>query len=165
MANNQKTKTKPKNLQEKLAAAEAKANENWDAVLRAKAELENLQRRAEKDVANAHKYGLEKFVLDLLPVMDSMERGLESCADAKDTKTIHHGMQLTVDMLLKSLNKFKVEQINPLGKDFDPEQHEAMTIKENKSVKPNTVVEVMQKGYLLNGRLIRPALVIVAKSS
>jgi molecular chaperone GrpE len=161
-----------KKLQEKLTEAEAKINEHWNEVLRAKADLQNVQRRAEQDVAKAHKYGLEKFALELLPIIDSLERGLSSC-DEKLTHTLknnellknmRHGMELTIDMFLKTLQKFGIEQVDPIGKDFNPELHEAMSIKEDPNLKPNTIVEVIQKGYTLNGRLLRPALVIVAKT-
>jgi len=154
-----------KTLQDKLTAAEEKANENWNEVLRARADMANMQKRAEKDVVNAHKYGLEKFIMELLPVVDSMEHGLNSTDENNElVKNIRHGMQLTIELMLKILKQHKVEQVNPLGKDFDPELHQAMTMREDTSVKPNTVLEVMQKGYVLNGRLIRPALVVVAKN-
>jgi molecular chaperone GrpE len=161
-----------KKLQEKLTEAEAKINEHWNEVLRAKADLQNVQRRAEQDIAKAHKYGLEKFALELLPIVDSLERGLNSC-DEKLThtdennvllKNMRHGMELTINMFLKTLQKFGIEQVDPVGKDFNPELHEAMSIKEDPNLKPNTIVEVIQKGYTLNGRLLRPALVIVAKT-
>jgi molecular chaperone GrpE len=154
-----------KKLQDELNKTEEKANENWNEVLRARAEMANMQKRAEKDVANAHKYGLEKFIMELLPIVDSMEHGLNSCDEDNElVKKIRHGMQLTIELMLKTLKQHKVEQIDPLGKEFDPELHQAMTMREDTGVKPNTVVEVMQKGYTLNGRLIRPALVVVAKS-
>lgn len=151
-------------LIEKLTAAEQKANEHWNDMLRAKAELENMQKRVERDIANAHKYALEKFAIELLPIIDSMELGLVSCANKKTdvVNGILNGIQLTLELFLKTLQKFNIKQIDPLGKLFDPELHEAMTIKEDTSVKPDTVVEVLQKGYQLNDRLIRPALVVVA---
>ena len=154
-----------KALQKKLDAAEDKSNEYWQQVLHAKADLDNMRKRAEKDVANAHKYGQEKFILELLPVIDSLERALDTSSDNEALKNVNHGVQLTVEMFLKVLHKIGVEQVDPLGHDFDPDLHEAMTMKEDPNVKPNTVIEVMQKGYVLNSRLIRPALVIVAKKS
>jgi len=160
-------------LQEKLTEAEAKINEHWNNLLHAKADLQNVQRRAEQDVAKAHKYGLEKFAIELLPVIDSLERALINCdenlthTNENNTvlKNMRHGIELTTNLFLKTLQKFGIEQVNPLGKDFNPELHEAMTIKEDPNVKPNTVLEVLNKGYTLNARLIRPALVIVAKNS
>ncbi len=154
-----------KELQEKLTAAEEKANEYWQQVLHGKADLDNMHKRAEKDVANAHKYGQEKFILELLPVIDSLERALDTSSDNEILKNVNHGVQMTIEMLLKTLSKAGVEQVDPLGHEFNPDLHEAMTIREDSNVKPNTVVEVMQKGYVLNSRLIRPALVIVAKKS
>lgn len=154
-----------KELQDKLNEAEEKVNEYWNEILRGKADLENQRKRAERDLANAHKYGLDKFAKELLPVIDSMERGLETCNhDDELSKKICHGMQLTIDMMLKACEKVGLQQIDPIGQEFDPEHHEAMTMQEDKKAKPNTVLMVMQKGYLLNDRLLRPALVVVAKS-
>ena len=155
-----------KELEDSLTAAEQKGDEYRNEVLRLKAEIENMQRRSERDVANAHKYGLEKFATELLPVMDSLEHGLASCESADGDelyKNIQSGMQLTRDMLMKTLEKFKIEQVDPQGQPFNPEHHEAMSTQNDPKAKPNTVLRVFQKGYLLNGRLIRPALVIVAK--
>jgi len=147
-------------LQEKLTEAQ-------NETLRAKAELENIRRRAEQDIAKAHKFGLEKFALNLLPVVDSLEHGLASCDESNDNpvlKNIRNGIELTLKMFLDTLQKHNILQIDPLGKDFNPELHEAMTIKEDPNLKPNTVVQVLQKGYTINERLLRPALVIVAKT-
>jgi molecular chaperone GrpE len=160
-----------KKLQDKLTEAEAKVNEHWNEVLRAKADLQNVQRRAEQDIAKAHKFALEKFAQDLLPVIDSLERGLTSCdenlthsnEDSPVLKNIRSGVELTIEMFLKVFQKFGIEQVDPIGHDFNPELHEAMTLKEDPSVKSDTVVEVIQKGYTLNNRLLRSALVVVAK--
>lgn len=156
-----------KALEEKLTKAEQKSHENWDKLLRAKAEFENLQRRVDRDIANAHKYGVEKLVEDLFPVLDSLERGIDGQqpdANADEMlKSVCEGVKLTTDMLLKTLEKFGVKQINPLGEPFNPELHEAMTMQDDKKAKPNTVLKVMQKGYLIYSRLIRPALVVVSK--
>ncbi len=161
-----------KKLQDKLTEAEAKINEHWNEVLRARADLQNVQRRAEQDVAKVHKFALEKFAQDLLPVIDSLERGLASCdenlthsiEDSPILNNIRSGVELTIEMFLKVFQKFGIEQVDPIGHDFNPELHEAMTLKEDPNVKLDTVVEVIQKGYTLNNRLLRPALVIVAKN-
>jgi molecular chaperone GrpE len=151
-------------LEAKLTASENKANENWNLALLARADLENFRRRADKDIANAHKYGLEKLVKDLLPVVDGLELSLNSLNNNTIPENFSAGIKITFDMLLKTLNKFGVEQIDPLGKEFNPELHQAMSTKEDTSVKDNIVVDVMQKGYILSGRLLRPALVIVTKN-
>lgn len=152
-------------LEAKLTAAEKKAEENMNLVLLARADLENFRRRTEKDIANAHKFGLEKLVKELLPVIDSLELSCESFGQEEATSGVHSGIKLTLEMLLKALNKFGVEQIYPQGKDFNPELHQAMSTKAEPQMKDNTVAQVMQKGYLLNNRLLRPALVIVAKNN
>jgi molecular chaperone GrpE len=152
-------------LEAKLAAAEAKTNENWNLALLARADLENFRRRAEKDIANAHKYGLEKIIKELLPVVDSLELSFGSFNDEAVPQAIRAGIQLTLDMLLKVLGKAGVEQVDPLGKEFNPELHQAMSTKEDPNVQNNIVLQVMQKGYILNGRLLRPALVVVTKNS
>lgn len=160
-----------KQLQEKLNETENKANDYWNTVLRSKAELENAIRRAERDVSNAHKYALEKFVSELLAVIDSSEQGLISCKEAinknQENNTLlinmYNGMELTTNMLLNVCKKFGVEQINPLGDEFNPDLHQAISTIEDPNAKTNTVIQILQKGYLLNGRLVRPALVVVAK--
>jgi len=160
-----------KQLMEKLNEAEAKANDYWDAVLRAKAELENINRRSERDIANAHKYALEKFIDELLPIIDSLEQGLISCKELSNKNpdnntllsSICSGMQLTINMFLNVCKKFGIEQINPLNSPFNPDLHQAISTVEATDNNSNTVTQVLQKGYLLNSRLIRPALVVVAK--
>lgn len=160
-----------KQLEEKLTAAEVKANDYWNAMLRAKAELENVARRSERDIANAHKYALEKFTNELLAVIDSLEQGLISCKEAinktQESNTLLismcNGMELTLNMFLGTCKKFGIEQINPLGNEFNPELHQAISTIEDQNAKSHTVLQVLQKGYLLNGRLIRPALVVVSK--
>ena len=147
----------------KLNEAEEKANRSTDQALRTQAELENIRRRAEKDVSNAHKYGLEKLINEILPVIDGIERGLAIPAPNAEAKNIHAGMEMTLGMLLKALEKYGVKQINPVGEVFNPEQHQALSMVEKAGAAPNTVIEVMQQGYLLNDRLLRPAMVIVAK--
>lgn len=157
-------------LTKELAEMEQKANEHKEAMLRAKADLENMQRRVEKEIANAHKYGLEKFAGDLLAVVDSLEQGLNTCreslAKTGDTllNSVGNGMEMTINILLSVFKKFGIEQINPLGEDFNHDFHEAISTLESADAKPNSVIQVLQKGYTLNGRLMRPALVIVAKT-
>ncbi|MCK4869695.1 MAG: nucleotide exchange factor GrpE [Gammaproteobacteria bacterium] len=153
-----------KELEEKLTTAEQKVTEHWNQVMSAKAEMENVRRRAERDVTNAHRYGLDKFLPELLPVVDSLERGYESCDASNEVlDKMREGLGFTLEMFLKVLQKHNVEQIDPLGKEFNPDLHEAMSMQEDSNVKLNTVLNVLQKGYTLNGRLLRPALVIVAK--
>ncbi len=146
-----------------LAAAEAKAEDNWNQLLRVKAEAENIRRRAERDVENAHKYALEKFVNELLPVKDSLELGLAAAgADGADLAKVSEGIELTQRMLASALGKFGVVEVDPTGQRFNPEQHQAMSMQDVPDAEPNTVINVFQKGYTLNERLIRPAMVVVA---
>lgn len=148
-----------------LVAAEAKAQENWDKFLRATAEADNARRRAEREVAAAHKYGVEKFARELLGVRDSLELGLKS-ADAPEAsaESLKQGMTLTLKQLTGTMDKMGITQLDPTGEPFNPEHHEAVTMLENGDVAPNTVIDVMQKGYLLADRLLRPAMVVVAKA-
>ncbi len=148
-------------LKEKLKAAETKATESWDRALRTKAEMDNMQRRTEKDIESAHKYALEKFANDLLPVVDNLERGLEN--QDEPGNGIIEGVQLTLKMFYDVLKKFGVEQIDPTGHPFNPELHQAVSVQSDPKVQTNMVINTLQKGYLLNGRLVRPALVIVSK--
>ena len=153
-----------KKLEDELNEAEEKFNQATNQILRLQAELANSQKRAERDVSNAHKYGVEKLIFDLLPVIDSLENGLETeVGDNEFAKNLHAGMELILSMLQKTLEKFGVEILDPVGKVFNPEFHEAMTMQESSDVDSNTVITVFQKGYLLNQRLVRPALVVVAK--
>ncbi|PCH64840.1 MAG: nucleotide exchange factor GrpE [Gammaproteobacteria bacterium] len=149
-------------LEAQLEDAQAKAKENWDQYLRAKAEMDNLRRRNIKDVENAHKYGIEKFVNELLPVLDGMAMGL-SVEDAS-AESLREGMELTLSMLGKMMENLGIEEVDPLDEKFDPEKHQAMSMQPNADVEPNTVIAVMQKGYVLNERLIRPAMVMVSKA-
>ncbi|UCE77466.1 MAG: nucleotide exchange factor GrpE [Gammaproteobacteria bacterium] len=153
-------------LQALLTDARSKADEHWDQCLRLQAELENLRKRSERDLSQAHKFALEKFAAELLPVKDSLEMGV--AAAAEESATVEHlreGSELTLKMLTSALEKFKVKEINPLNEQFNPEYHEAMSMQERADVAPNTVVTVVQKGYLLNDRLIRPAMVIVSRAA
>ena len=137
-----------------------------DRVLRALADTENLRKRAERDLANAHKFALERFAAELLPVKDSLEMGVAAAADeAADVSRLKEGSELTLKMLAAALEKFNILEINPLNEPFNPEYHEAMSMQERGDVAPNTVVTVVQKGYLLNDRLVRPAMVIVSRAA
>jgi molecular chaperone GrpE len=149
-------------LEAQLEQAQAKATENWDHFLRAKAEMDNLRRRNTKDVENAHKYGIEKFVTELLPVMDSMAMGVG--VEEATAESLREGMVLTMDMLKNMMEKLGIEEIDPMNEKFDAEKHQAMTMQPNPDVEPNTVIAVMQIGYSLNDRLIRPAMVMVSKA-
>lgn len=152
-------------LIQKLNETEQKTNEYWERILRMQAESENAVRRTERDVANAHKYALEKFVGDLLPIVDS----LELCPTKVDgemqkaAQPVIEGVELTLKMFYNTLEKFGVKQINPVSEVFDPEFQQAISMQEDPDVKPGTVISVLQKGYTLNNRLVRPALVVVAK--
>lgn len=152
-------------LLEKLAQAEAAAQEEKDRALRIAAEMENLRRRSALDVEKAHKFALEKFSGELLPVIDSLERALElSDRENEALKPTLEGVDLTLRSMLSTVAKFGVEAINPLGEPFDPNRHQAISMVENGEVAPNSVIAVMQKGYELNGRIIRPAMVMVARA-
>lgn len=150
-------------LESQLEYAQAKATENWDHYMRAKAEMDNLRRRNIKDVENAHKFGIEKFVTEILPVLDGIGMGL-SVEDAS-AESLREGMELTMTMLEKMMEKLGIEEIDPLNEPFDAAKHQAMSMQPNADVKPNTVIAVMQKGYSLNERLIRPAMVMVSKAA
>lgn len=132
--------------------------------LRTQAEMENLRRRMDRDISNAHKFGSEKLVVDLLPVVDGLVRGIEETnVDDEKVQNVRKGMELTLDMLLKTLEKNGVSEINPArGDAFDPEQHEAMSMQPDPEADANTILQVFQRGYSLNGRVIRAAMVMVA---
>lgn len=153
-------------LNQSLAQAQAKAAENWDTLLRTRAEAENIRRRTARDLENAHKYALERFAQELLPIIDSLHMGFRAAqsADVAIDK-LREGTELTLKMFETALAKFQVVALDPVGQPFNPEQHQAVTLIESKDVAPNTVVTVLQKGYTLNERLIRPAMVIVAKAA
>ena len=152
-------------LQKQLKQAEKKAEENWDKALRVQAEMENLKRRTQKDLENAHKYGLEKFAKELLSVIDSLELGIQaSTSDNPEVVALKHGSELTIKQFESVFAKFNVEAIDPVGQAFNPELHQAMTMQPSADVEPNTVLNVFQKGYILNGRLIRPAMVVVSQA-
>ena len=164
--NEEKLESPEKNadsLEAQLEQAQAKASENWDQFIRAKAEMDNLRRRSVKDLENAHKFGIEKFVTELLPVLDSMVMGL--AVEDASAESLREGMELTMNMLEKMMEKLGIEEIDPLNEKFDAAKHQAMTTQPSAEVEPNTVLAVMQKGYSLNERLIRPAMVIVSRAA
>jgi molecular chaperone GrpE len=146
-----------------LTDARSKVDEHWDQCLRLQAEIENMRKRNERDLANAHKFALEKFAAELLPVKDSLEMGLLAADENIDVARLKEGSELTLKLLSSAMEKFNISEINPLNEDFNPEYHEAMSMQERADVAPNKVVTVVQKGYLLNERLIRPAMVIVSR--
>ena len=148
-----------------LEDARGKADEHWDQCLRLQADLENLRKRAERDLANAHKYALERFAAEILPVQDSLEMGLAAFdQENADVGKLREGNELTLQMLGNVLAKFNIIEVNPQDEPFNPEFHQAMSMQPRDDVAPNTVVTVVQKGYLLNDRLVRPAMVIVAQA-
>ncbi|MFL1455256.1 nucleotide exchange factor GrpE [Marinobacter sp. GN3S48] len=149
-------------------ALQAQVQEYQEQALRAQAEMQNVRRRAELDVEKAHKFALEKFVKELLPVADSLEKAVESTegqeASGELVASIREGVEMTLNLFMNSLGKFNVEQVNPVGEPFDPQLHEAMSMVPAPDAEPNSVVAVVQKGYTLNERLVRPAMVVVAKA-
>lgn len=146
-----------------LESAKEEIDQLKDQALRSQAEVENIRRRAARDVENARKFALERFAKDLLPALDGLQKSAESAAAATDVKAVADGVSLSLKLLLDTLRKNGIEQVDPLGEPFDPARSEAMALVENPDAEPNSVMEVMQKGYLLNGRLLRAAKVIVAK--
>ena len=153
-------------LEKRLEAAEAKAKNAEDKVLRAHAEMENIRRRSERELENAHKYGMEKFATELLPVFDSLELGLIAAnKEEADLAKVAEGTELTLKMFSAAFDKFGINQLHPIGEAFNPEFHQAMTMIEHPEKDPNTVIDVMQKGYTINDRLIRPAMVVVSKAA
>lgn len=136
-----------------------------DQVLRVQAEMQNVRRRAERDVENAHKYALDKFTADLLPVVDNLERAL-AAIDTEDEaqKGVSEGLELTLKSFMEVLSRHKIEAIDPAGQPFDADLHQAVSMVPNPDLEPNTVMDVFQKGYTLNGRLVRPAMVVVSQA-
>lgn len=148
---------------QKMQAALAEAN---DKLLRSGADAQNMRRRLLQDIENAHKYSIEKLARELVSVVDSLEKGLEATVDSAQGQvaSMRQGMELTYKMLLSTLEKFHIHQVDPIGAVFDPKQHEALTTQESTDVEPNTVLTVVQKGFVIHDRVLRPARVIVAKS-
>jgi len=151
-------------LQAALEDAQQKAQENWEGLLRTRAELENQRKRSAREVGNALKFGSERLVSEFLPVKDSLELGLSASEQAADLESLKEGMTLTLKLLDSALEKCRVQELNPVGEKFDPQFHQAMTVQEAPEAEPGTVLSVVQKGYLLHDRLLRPAMVIVAKT-
>jgi molecular chaperone GrpE len=151
-------------LRDALAQAEALAQDNWDRYLRAVAELENFRKRAARDVEQARKFGIERLAAELLPVLDSLEMGLEAGQSAT-SETLLEGKKATVRLLQGTLQKFGVETVVPAGEPFNPEFHEAISVQPAADARPGSVLAVVQKGYQLNGRLLRPARVVVAAAA
>lgn len=153
-------------VEAELAAAQEEVANLKDQMLRVQAEMQNIRRRAEADVEKAHKFGSEKFANEMLSVVDNLERAVAACVAEDDaTKAIREGVELTLTGLLSSMAKFKVEVVNPEGEPFNAELHQAMTMVDSPDAAPNTVLAVMQKGYTLHGRLLRPAMVVVSKGA
>ena len=149
-------------VDEKLRSELESAN---DQVLRIQAEMQNVRRRAQRDVENAHKFALDKFVSGLLPVVDNLERALGTIDDDDAAqKSVSEGLQLTLKSFVDVLASFKVLQVNPVGEPFDADLHQAVSMLPNENLDPNSVIDVFQKGYTLHGRLVRPAMVTVAKA-
>lgn len=148
-----------------LAQAMKSAEENWDKLVRTQAEMENLRRRTEKDLQNVHKYALEKFAKELLVVLDSLELGIQAATgDSPEVAKLREGTELTLKQFCSVLEKFDVLPVDPMGQRFNPDLHQAMAMEPSASAEPNTVVKVFQKGYLLNDRLLRPAMVVIAQA-
>lgn len=151
-------------LQKEIATEKARADENWDKLLRSVAELENIKRRSDKDIASAHKYALERFVDQLIPVLDSLEHALANFNESHNVSSMREGIVLTLKMFNEVLAKNGVTELNPVGQVFNPQLHEAMSMQEVSDKPNNSVLTVLQKGYQLNDRVIRPARVIVVKN-
>lgn len=149
-------------IEQKLAEAEGRANENWERYLRATAEADNVRKRAARDVENAHKFALERFAKELLAVQDGLEMALGAAENAS-VESLLEGSEATLKLLVGTMQRFGIEVIDPEGEPFDPEVHEAISVQPSDVVEPGSVVSVLQKGYSLNGRLLRPAMVMVAE--
>lgn len=152
-------------LVQQLNEAEQKINQYWERLLRMQAETENTARRTERDIANAHKFGLEKLANELLPIIDSLELCLSNVPEDMQITAVSFidGVKLTLKMFYTAMEKFGIQQINPMGERFNPEYQQAISTQIDPSVPPDTVLSVLQKGYTLNQRLLRPALVVVSK--
>lgn len=156
--------TAAKDWQQEAQALAEQIGAYKDQAVRAQAEMQNIRRRAEMDVEKAHKFALEKFAKELLPVIDSMEKAIEAEKESGAEATpLREGVEMTLSMFLSGIKKFNLEQVDPVGQPFDPALHEAMSMVPAPDAEPNTVIAAMQKGYTLSGRLIRPAMVVVSK--
>ncbi len=152
-------------LESELKAAKAEVAEVKEQMLRVQADAQNVRRRAEADVEKAHKFGQEKFSRECLSVLDNLDRALAAAPEDEATKALREGVEMTLQGFISTLTKFNVEAIDPQGETFNPEFHQAMAMQENADFPPNTVMAVMQKGYSLHGRLLRPAMVMVSKGA
>jgi molecular chaperone GrpE len=153
-------------LKDALANAEQKAQDNWDKAVRTMAEMENLKRRTQKDLEDAHKFALTNFAKEMLSVLDSLVLGLQAATgDSEEVQKFREGSELTIKQFEAAFARFKIETLEPVGQAFNAEHHQAVMVQEVDGAEPNSVVTVFQKGYLLNGRLLRPAMVVVAKAA
>lgn len=159
LTNEEQIECLTKEIEEALEQVET----HKDVAIRAKAESENIRRRAEREISNASKFALEKFAKEILVVVDSLEKALEHPVEGDAQTAMHDGIELTYKLLIDTLNKFSIKQISPLGESFDPGLHEALVMQESEEHEPNSVMHVVQTGFSLNDRLIRPARVVVAK--
>ncbi len=150
-------------LQQALTQAEERAKNHWDQYLRAVAELDNVRKRAARDVESANRYGLEKLVGELIPVKDSLELAVQN-REGADARTLVEGSEATLRLLAKAFEKLGINELDPVGERFDPQRHEAMMAQESRTAEPDSVLQVVQRGYELNGRVLRPARVIIAKA-
>jgi len=152
----------PGQLRQALTEAQQQASNHKDQYLRAVAEIDNVRKRAQRDVENASRYGLEKFAVELLPVLDSLQLAVSNAGRA-DSKSLAEGQAATLKLLVKAFDRLNIREINPAGEPFDPERHEAVMAQDSATAEPNAVLQVVQPGFELGGRLLRPARVIVAR--
>lgn len=152
------------NNDEQVAEAVEAVAKIKEQMIREQAETQNIRKRLQRDVESARKYALEKFAEDLLPILDNLERAITSAGDSEEVKPVLEGLELTLKSFIDTLAKYNVERIDPHGEPFDPQLHQAMTMVPNPDLEPNTVMDVVQKGYSLSGRLVRPAMVVVSKA-
>ena len=158
------TEAVEESIEQQLDRAQITIKEYWEQILRLKAEIENNRKRSVRDVENAHKYAIRNFSESLLPIVDSMEMAQKAAeAENASLESIIEGTELTMNMFIQVLEKHGIQELDPIGEPFDPEQHQAISMVEDESVESNTVINVMQKGFMLNERLVRPAMVVVSK--
>ena len=152
-------------LQQELLLAQKQASTNLDKALRVQAEMENLKKRVQKDLDDERKYGLAKFAKELLSVVDSLELGLRAAVgESTELQKIREGIELTIKQFEAVFEKFNIEAVDPTGQAFNPDLHQAMAMQPSTTSEPGTVITTFQKGYILNGRLLRPAMVVIAKA-
>jgi molecular chaperone GrpE len=161
---NESADNEVESIEQQLEKTQETVKDYWDQIMRLKAEMENNRKRAIRDVENAHKFALKNFTEALLPVIDSMDMGQQAAIAKNATlESIIEGSDMTTNMFIQVLEKHGLKRLNPVGEKFDPEQHQAISMIEDKKVKSNHIISVMQKGFSLNERLVRPAMVIVSK--